>query len=144
MGENRVLPFDTELGFTGLPKSVCQFYVKHPKFNPSAERLYRYLLSRYNANYGYAFPSWNAIVKETALSKGTVSAGLEALEELGLINRHNHDNGGTFNNKIYTFNKPIENEAEFNRRFEAEIAEIKASKKQKGGKKKGSSIIEIG
>ncbi|MEH7401591.1 helix-turn-helix domain-containing protein [Gottfriedia acidiceleris] len=145
MGENRVLPFDTELGFTAIPKAVCQFYVKHPKFNPSAERLYRYLLSRYNANYGYAFPSWNAIVRETALSKGTVSTGLDSLEELGLINRISHDNGSDFSNKIYTFNKPIENEVAFMQRFEAEITELKASKKSKGGKKKvGSSIIEIG
>ncbi|WP_088072393.1 helix-turn-helix domain-containing protein [Gottfriedia luciferensis] len=144
MGENKVLPFDTELGFTALPKAVCQFYVRHPKFNPSAERLYRYLLSRFNANYGYAFPSWNSIVRETALSKGTVSAGLVALEELGLINRFNHNNGGDFSNKIYTFNKPIENEAEFMMRFEKEIAELSGKKRPKGGKKKeGSSIIEI-
>lgn len=133
---NKVLPFDTELGFTGLPKAVCQFYVRHPKFNPSAERLYRYLLSRYNSNFGYAFPSWNAIVRETALSKGTVSAGLEALEQLGLINRIDHNNGSDFNNKIYTFNKPLETEAEFNRRFEAEITALKAGKKPKGGSKK--------
>ncbi|MFD0827095.1 helix-turn-helix domain-containing protein [Neobacillus sp. M.A.Huq-85] len=136
MGENKVLPFDTEMGFTGLPNAVCQFYVRHPKFNPSAERLYRYLLMRYNPNIGYAFPSWNAIVRETGLAKGTVSTGLESLEQLGLINRHNHDNGSDWNNKFYTFNKPIENEAEFNRRFASEIAALKASKKPKGGKKK--------
>jgi hypothetical protein len=133
--ENKVLPFDTELGFTGLPKAVCTFYVRHPKFNPSAERLYRYLLSRYNANYRYAFPSWSAIVRETALSKGTVSTGLDSLEELGLINRHDHNNGSDFNNKIYTFNKPIETEVEFKRKFDAEIAELKAGKKPKGGSK---------
>ncbi|AIM17291.1 hypothetical protein HW35_14475 [Bacillus sp. X1(2014)] len=133
--ESKALPFDTELGFTGLPNAVGKYYVRHPKFNPSVERLYRYLLSRYNENFGYAFPSWNAIVRETALAKGTVRTGLKALEELGLINRHDHGNDSGYDNKIYTFNKPIENEEEFNRRFAAEIAEIKSKMKPKGGKK---------
>lgn len=134
MGE--ALPFQTELGFTGLPNAVCQFYIRHPKFNPSAERVYRYLLSRYNSNYGYAFPSWSAIVRETGLSKGTVRTSLKSLEELGLINRHDHANGSNFDNKFYTFNKPLENEAEFKRRFDAEIKAILEKQKPRGGSKK--------
>jgi hypothetical protein len=130
--KGRVLPFDTELGFTGLPKAVCQYYVKHPKFNPSAERLYRYLLSRYNGNYGYAFPSWNAIIRETQLARGTVQTCMLSLEYLGLINRHEHENDSDFNNTIYTFNKPIENELEFQRKFGHEL---------KGAKNK-AQIIE--
>lgn len=133
---SKVLPFETSMGFTGLPNAVGKYYVRHPKFNPSVERLYRYLLSRYNANYGYAFPSWNAIVRETALSKGTLSTALESLEELGLINRHNHSSDSDYSNKIYTFNKPIESEVEFNQKFKEEIKALKAKKKPKGGKKK--------
>lgn len=140
---SNALPFECEIGFTGLPNAVGKYYVRHPKFTPSAERLYRYLLSRFNANYGYSFPSWNAIVRETALSRGTVSTALESLVELGLINRHNHSNGSDFDNKIYTFNRPIENEAEFNRKFSEEIAALKAAKKPKGGRKSNKKPAEI-
>jgi hypothetical protein len=124
----KVLPFDTNLGFTGLPHAICKFYVLHPWFNPSVERLYRYLLSRHNHDIGYAFPSWNAIIRETQLSRGSVKWGLDVLEHLGLINRHDHVNEGTWNNKFYTFNRPIETDAEFQRRFSQEIADIKVKK----------------
>lgn len=133
----KVLPFDTELGFTGLPKAVCQLYVRHPWFNPSAERLYRYLLSRHNANYGYAFPSWNAIVRETQLSKGSVQSCMLALEHLELIVRKEHSNESDWNNTIYLFKKPIENELEFQRKYSQEIEDIKAKKIEKPKNHKG-------
>jgi hypothetical protein len=131
MSENKALPFDTEMGFTGLPKAVCHFYVRHPWFNPSAERLYRYLLSRYNPNYGYAFPSWNAIVRETQLSKGSVQSCMLALEHLDLIERKEHSNERDWNNTIYLFRKPIEDELEFQRRYKQEINDINAKKIKK-------------
>lgn len=125
---SKVLPFDTEMGFTGLPKAVCKFYVLHPWFNPSVERLYRYLLSRHNANYGYAFPSWNVIVRETQLSKGSVQTCMLVLEHLELIVRKEHSNDSDWNNTIYFFKKPIEDEKKFQRRYDQEIADIKAKK----------------
>lgn len=125
------LPFATETGFTSLPNAVCLHYVKHPWFNPSVERLYRYLLMRHNPNYGYAFPSWNAIVSETHLSRGSVKTGLDVLEHMGLINRRDHANPGDWSNKIYTFNRPIENEEEFQRKYGQEMADIKSKKIKK-------------
>lgn len=133
---SKALPFDTEKGFTSIPNAVCMYYIRHPRFNPTAERVYRYLISRHNENYGYAFPSWSAIRENTGVSQGTLKTALDSLEALGLINRENHSNESSYDNKIYTFNVPIEDEDEFNRRFGEEIEAIKKSKKPKGGSKK--------
>jgi Helix-turn-helix domain len=142
--KNGVLPFETELGFTAIPNAIYMYYVKHPKFNPSTERLYCYLLRRYNADYGYAFPSWNAIIRETGLSRFTVKKCLDNLEYLGLINRIDHDNGGEHANKIYTFNKPIEDEEEFYRVFGADLKSGEATGKGgKGKTQKTDSLHEI-
>lgn len=132
-GNLKALPFDTSMGFTGMPMAVCLYYVRHPRFNPSAERLYRYLLMRHNAKEGYAWPSWNAMRRETGLSTGTIKTSLDSLEHLGLINRLDHANDSGWDNKMYTFNRPIENESEFNMRFSTEIEELKAKKRKKGG-----------
>lgn len=137
--DKRALPFDTMMGFTGIPNAVCQIYIKHPKFNPSAERLYRYLLSRHNDDYGYAWPSWTKMVQNTGLSMGTVKTSLDSLEHLGLINRLDHPNESTYDNKIYTFNAPIEDEQEFLRKFGQEIEDMKAAKRKKGGRRKNAS-----
>lgn len=120
--ENRVLPFETTMGFAALPTAVCQFYVRHPLFTPSAERLYRYLLQRHNDAYGYAWPSYSVIRRETGIaSDTTISRALKALESLGLIERHEHRNTSGWSNNYYTFRRPIENEAEFMRRFGDEL-----------------------
>lgn len=117
-----VLPFETAMGFTALPTAVCQFYVRHPRFNANAERMYRYLLQRYNGAFGYAWPSYSVIRRETGIgSDTTISKALDALEYLGLIERHEHKNAQGWSNNYYTFRAPIEDEAEFERRFAGEL-----------------------
>lgn len=120
----KVLPFETTMGFTAIPTAVCQYYVRHPRFNANAERMYRYLLQRYNGAFGYAWPSYSVIRRETGIrSDSTISKALDALEYLGLIERHEHRNtsGQGWSNNYYTFRAPIENEAEFERRFAGEL-----------------------
>ena len=120
--ENRVLPFDTAMGFTAIPTAVCQFYVRHPLFTANAERMYRYLLQRHNDAFGYAWPSYSVIKRETGIrSDTTISKALDALEHLELIERHEHRNSSGWSNNYYTFRKPIENEADFMRRFGGEL-----------------------
>lgn len=120
---NSALPFGVKRGFTAVPNAVCDLYVRHPKFTPATERVYRYLLRRYNAEYGYAFPSWNAIMLATNIgSRGTVKTALDSLEYLGLIERDKHVNDGIYDNNIYRFKAPVEDENEFYRRFGAELS----------------------
>lgn len=121
--QKRALPFDTRMGFAAVPTAVCKYYVRHPKFTATAERVYRYLLQRYNEDYGYAWPSWSVIMRETGIgSKQTLQRALDALEHLELIKRVTHENEGGWSNNCYVFRAPIEDEAEFVRKFGGELA----------------------
>src|SRR5690606_17253620 len=121
--EQRALPFEVERGFNAIPNAVSDLYVRHPKFTPTTERVYRYLLRRHNADYGYAWPSWTAIMQANNIgSKETVKKALDALEHLELIRRFKHENEGSWDNNGYVFRSPIENEAEFYRKFGEELS----------------------
>ena len=121
--EQRALPFEVERGFNAMPNAVSDFYVRHPKFTPTTERVYRYLLRRYNADYGYAWPSWSVIMRANNIgSRETVQNALDALEHLELIRRFKHENEGSWDNNGYSFRKPIEDEGEFYRKFGDELA----------------------
>jgi len=121
--KQRALPFEVERGFNAIPNAVSDLYVRHPKFTPTTERVYRYLLSRYNADYGYAWPSWTAIMQANNIgSKETVKKALDALEHLELIRRFKHENEGSWDNNGYAFRRPIENETEFYRKFGEELS----------------------
>lgn len=121
--EQRALPFEVERGFNAIPNAVSDLYVRHPKFTPTTERVYRYLLRRYNADYGYAWPSWTAIMQANNIgSKETVKKALDALEHLELIRRFKHENEGSWDNNGYVFRRPIEDDAEFYRKFGEELS----------------------
>lgn len=114
----RPLPFEVTRGFNAMPNAVSDLYVRHPKFSPTVERIYRYLLRCYNAEHGYAWPSYTAIMRATNTgSRETVSGALSVLEHLRLIERVRFgDNNG------YKFAPPIEDEDEFYRAFGPELS----------------------
>src|SRR5690625_2805637 len=120
--KNKALPFEVERGFSALPSAVCEYYVRHPRFTPATERIYRYLLQRYNADYGYAWPSWSSIERDCNVSRGTISSSLDSLEHLGLIERIKLEKDGDWDNNGYRFIKPIENEREFYRKYGEELS----------------------
>ena len=120
--KREALPFETKMGFTAIPNAVCKFYVRHPRFTPKTERVYRYLLQRYNDNYGCAWPSFSAIRYATNIaSQDTVNKALNSLEHLGLIERHNRKNENGWDNNYYVLLPPIEDEDEFYRKFGDEL-----------------------
>lgn len=118
---NKVLPFEVERGFIALPSAISEYYVRHPRFTPATERIYRYLLQRYNAKYGYAWPSWSAIIRDCNVSRGTVKSSLESLEHLELIKRFKFEKDGDWDNNGYRFIKPVESEQEFYRKYNDEL-----------------------
>ena len=120
--ENKALPFKVERGFIALPTAVSEYYVRHPKFTPATERIYRYLLQRYNSEFGYAWPSWSVIEQDCNVSRGTVRSSLDSLEHLELIERIKFEKDGDWDNNGYRFHKPIENEQEFYRKFGDELS----------------------
>lgn len=124
------LPFKTKLGFAAIPTAVCKYYVRHPKFTPAVERIYRYLLQRHNGDYGYAWPSYSVIRRETGIgSDGTISDALDTLEHLELVKRQKRENECGWDSNYYVFLPPIEDENEFIRKFGAELR--KPAKKKK-------------
>jgi hypothetical protein len=126
----KVLPFATSGGFTAIPNAVCKYYVRHPKFTPTVERVYRYLLQRYNSEYNYAWPSYSAIMRESNIgSRSTVSGALEALEQLELIRRVSRENENGWDNNCYVFMPPIEDEALFYAKYGDQLAK-KYTKRQ--------------
>lgn len=134
------LPFETKLGFAAIPVAVCKYYVKHPKFTPATERLYRYLLQRHNSEQGYAWPSYSAIRRETGIgSDGTIRKAIKALEHLGLVKTYKRENESGWDSNYYVFLPPIEDEEEFMRKFGDELKR----KKKKGSEKKadGDDLI---
>lgn len=132
------LPFETKLGFAAIPVAVCKYYVRHPKFTPATERLYRYLLQRHNSEHGYAWPSYAAIRRETGIgSDGTIRKAIKALDHLGLVKTYKRENESGWDSNYYVFLPPIEDEEEFMRKFGAEL------KQKKGGEQKadGDDLI---
>ncbi|MEK0286548.1 helix-turn-helix domain-containing protein [Caldifermentibacillus hisashii] len=130
------LPFNTTMGFAAIPTAVCKYYVRHPKFTPATERLYRYLLQRHNSKQGYAWPSYSVIRRETGIgSDGTISKAIKALDHLGLVKTYKQENESGWDSNYYVFLPPIEDEEEFMRKFGAELRELKQNK---GGEKKAN------
>lgn len=104
------LPFELNHGFTQIPNAVMRHYQYYPKFNGSTALVYGYLISQYNADYGYAFPTHIQIAQAVNMTEKTARGHIRLLQEVGLIVVTEN---GRFGNHTYTFTKPIEIAEEF-------------------------------
>ncbi len=141
------LPFACELGFTQVPNAVMRHYQYYPKFNGNTVSVYAFILSHYNADYGYAFPTQIQIAQAVNMTEKTVGNHVKLLEEVGLINVHKN---GRYSNQVYTFNQPIEDAVEFFKMFpsaaEAKRKMDEQQSKSKAGKddRKAEMLADIG
>lgn len=103
-------PFELNYGFTQVPNAVMRHYQYYPKFNGSTALVYGYLLSQYNDDYGYAFPTHIQIAQAVNMTEKTARGHIRLLQEVGLIDVTEN---GRFGNHTYTFTKPIEIAEEF-------------------------------
>lgn len=126
----KALPYDYEGGWVAVQNAALTVYTLHPKFTPSALLVYAYLLKNYNAKkeYGYSWPSYDAMEIDLNISRTTISKAIQALSELEMINIYKR---GSRSNHAYTFNPLIDDEVEFITRFpdaipnyEAKLAKI--------------------
>lgn len=108
------LPFACERGFTQVPNAVMRHYQYYPKFNGNTVSVYAFILSHYNADYGYAFPTQIQIAQAVNMTEKTVGNHIKLLEEVGLIGVHKN---GRYSNQVYTFTQPIEDADEFFAKF---------------------------
>jgi len=115
--EQKALPYEGyEGGWVGVQNAALTVYTLHPKFTPSALLVYAYLLKNYNAKkeYGYSWPSYDAMEIDLNISRTTISKAIQTLSELGMINIYKR---GSRSNHAYTFNPLINDEVEFITRF---------------------------
>lgn len=129
------LPFACERGFTQVPNAVSRHYNYYPQFNGNTSNVYAVILSYFNADYGYAFPTQLQLAQAVNMTEKTVGKHVKVLAEVGLINVHKN---GRYGNQYYTFNKPIEHAdsffdkfptaAEAKRKMDAQLASSKADK----------------
>jgi len=135
IGALGALPFACERGFTQVPNVVMRHYQYYPKFNGNTASVYAVILSHYNADYGYAFPTQIQIAQAVNMTEKTVGNHVKLLEEVGLISVHKN---GRYSNQVYTFNQPIEDAEEFfgtfpiaaeaKRKMDEQLAKSKAGK----------------
>lgn len=103
-------PFELNHGFTQVPNAILRHYQYYPKFNGSTTIVYAFLLSQYNDDYGYAFPTHIQIAQAVNMTEKTARGHIRLLQEVGLIDVTEN---GRFGNHTYTFTKPIEIAEEF-------------------------------
>ena len=61
-------------------------------------KIYCYLCYRFNRDFDYSFPSIQTIVKDTGLSKSTVTRGIKWLEEQRFIKKYKKEGSEWMNN----------------------------------------------
>ncbi|WP_226619745.1 helix-turn-helix domain-containing protein [Cytobacillus firmus] len=108
--------------FTMVENSLWDLYTKLPKFNGFHIALYGRLRHRFNANYGYAFPSQISLAHDLGVGRKKIGEALKILEECGLVKIDNAP--GFNNNNVYIVNDPIESEEEFLATFSDALATI--------------------
>lgn len=118
---NSALPFEVNAGFTAIPNVVLTHYSFFPKFNGNVLRVYAYLLKMNNAEYGYAFPTQDKAAQTLGITEKTFSNSVRVLIEARLIRS---EKNRPYNNLVYYFEAPIEDEAVFYATF-PQAAEVK-------------------
>lgn len=104
------LPFEVSRGFTQIPNAIMRHYQYYPKFNGATTVVYGFILSQYNASFGYAFPTHIQVAQAVNMTEKTARNHIGTLREVGLIDVTEN---GRFGNHTYTFNTPIEIAEEF-------------------------------
>lgn len=98
----KALPFPGT--FTAAPNDVLRNYWVHPRFSGNCFAVYMFLLDRYNADKGYAWPTQDQIADALLMSRPTVVKMLKDLAYLRLITILNSPVG---TNKVYVPMKPL-------------------------------------
>jgi len=112
--KHEALPFKYEAGWSGIPNAIFELYSFHPKFTASCLMVYIFLIHRYNASIGYAYPTHDQMADALGLSRLTIIKSIKALKELDLIIV---DKISTYDNAVYFFKAPLSERSIFEDRF---------------------------
>ena len=116
-------PFEPTENYTKIHNALFELYTRLPDFKPDHALMYIVLMSYWNAEKGYAFPTKAELAlrlncginKPTALAKV-----LEKYELIRCVPRHKERVG---NNDIYYIYAPITSEEEFVAKYPIECAQ---------------------
>lgn len=123
-------PFEPQADYTKVHNALYQHYTKLPDFKPDHIAMYTVLMSYYNDQYGYAFPTKAELALRLNCGINKPARLAKVLEKYGLIrcvSRHHAKYGS---NDIYYVYAPITSKAEFTKTFrqECEAYDEKAAK----------------
>ena len=88
------------MSYKGLDGNFTQIANTMFKYIPNGNnfKIYCYLCYRFNRDFDYSFPSIQTIVKDTGLSKSTVTRGIKWLEEQRFIKKYKKEGSEWMNN----------------------------------------------
>lgn len=112
--KSKALPVHIKGNWTAFPNNVLRYYFFHPRFKWVHCVLYLYLLDKYNAKEGYAWPTQDTMADELATTRVTIRSAIQVLEELDLLHKDKHPEYG---NHIYVPLNPVRTIEELEAKF---------------------------
>lgn len=116
-------PFEPQADYTKVHNTLFQNYTKLPDFKPDHIAMYTVLMSYYNEQYGYAFPTKAELALRLNCGINKPARLAKVLEKYGLIRCVSRHQAQIGSNDIYYVYTPITNTAEFSKVFRQECEE---------------------
>jgi hypothetical protein len=123
-------PFEPQVDYTKVHNALFKHYTKLPDFNPDHVVMYTVLMSYYNEQYGYAFPTKAELALRLNCGINKPAKLAKVLEKYGLIKCVPRYQAQIGSNDIYYVYAPITSTDEFRKTFrqECELYDEKATR----------------
>jgi hypothetical protein len=123
-------PFEPSAEYTKVHNALFQQYTKLPDFKLDHIAMYTVLMSYYNEQYGYAFPTKAELALRLNCGINKPAKLAKVLEKYGLIRCVSRHQAQIGSNDIYYVYAPITSAVEFRKTFrqECELYDEKATK----------------
>jgi hypothetical protein len=138
-------PFEPQTDYTKVHNALFQHYTKLPDFKADHIAMYTVLMSYYNEQYGYAFPTKAELALRLNCGINKPAKLARVLEKYGLIRCVSRHQAQIGSNDIYYVYAPITSALEFAKTFRRECDEYneKAAKLLSRNSKPESMAEEI-
>ncbi len=137
-------PFEIEGGVHYVPSfnALNRVYTQHPEFKANTKLIYELLFDYYNPDYGYAFPTYRQLERDSGLSISTVKRQVKVLEQLELI----EIGRSSYGNNVYVVKPPLQTIEELFAKFpeieqkaKERLAKIEQEEEQEKSRRKKAS-----
>jgi hypothetical protein len=116
-------PFEPNADYTKVHNALFQQYTKLPDFKPDHIAMYTVLMSYYNEQYKYAFPTKAELALRLNCGINKPAKLAKVLEKYGLIRCVSRHQAQIGSNDIYYVHAPITSAVEFAKTFRRECDE---------------------